>query len=434
MNDEQALDILDKTEFKSLQDAGKWLCQTTDLRMLRESFDHEGFKVNIESNQENKSNKNLARWNLSDAIEIKEIEKDKESINYKILKLAQSLQFIDEFKLPVKKRIKTILIHGGPEFALQERVRFVVKHLNKRKLSSKQPFLIFYGTSPRLIFNNEASLAEILASDSCLNVPGKAEEIKKVLNESKENWLNNGLDILKQKILTAVGLEKWPTFIKSRYNEEPEIYERSAKDSGVTISIKDWPVAMDLTDYLFKKEIEKYPRLKKSLAKNQVILFPAVFEGKPGKLTTTEDVVHGWHKKNGEALLLKQKGKKLKLAVIIDNMTHDILRQGEITQEALKQYSLLYKVYLGGSAANQFSPKLTFDALTKYCYMRIDFMLRNLNHTKEKTESLENKKQSDESLKISAKALSSGTGLYSAPSKPTEKECELLTTKTLNIQ
>lgn len=278
INDEQA-EMLLTTPFPSLEMASTWLIALLEMNFRRSSYDDEG----VGSDKE-KTAVNTQLWNTQDCVNIDEIPQlnKRVAILYDYFK---AMKLFDASPWPSEKNVKHVVVFSSMAKFVQDLVNF----LPQFKL--EDDVTIYFLSGPRGLFNQEAPLAAILAD--WFDVPDKLSVIQAVLDEHRAfsdplNWTRN-LSGLKQKILSAIGKASWCNAKGNWYNLHADLCESHTNASGME-SLKGWPLAIDMFDYLIKKR------------GIQVRLVWAPGRGQEGRLATTADLLQVWYKQYGKKL------------------------------------------------------------------------------------------------------------------------------------
>lgn len=270
---DEIAETLLSTQFENLEIGINWWVDTIDKKWLRSSFHQEGIAKGKDPDI------NVERWR----IEAKSAESNEE---YQLLALFKTLDLVDPVPIPEEK-VSHVVIHGGIEVYAKARVNFI------RDFTGK----LYYVSSPRGLFNDEPSLAPILAS--WFGKPESASVIQSVLNKHKnlktsnKNWLRD-LDGLKQEIIEAIGETAWPMG-KGWYYKNPAPFDHNARAEGRQ-SLAGWPTAMDMIEYLIEQRRKREPENFNNIELNPV------YSVRLGRVANTEDNAEDWYREYGQHL------------------------------------------------------------------------------------------------------------------------------------
>jgi len=292
ISDDAAKKILASLNFNSLEAAMNFFIESTDKVWLRSTHQKEGTNVQNQAS-------NTVRWTEEEPEKYKKYKEE-------LIKLLTSLNMVNQSPTwPKNVNYNHVIVHGALEIPQM-----------KERLEALEPFegILYYLTSPRGCFNDEPSVAEIIAD--WLGKPEKVNLIRKVLLEHKDssNWLNN-LTAVKKAILEVTDTSNWPTG-KGFYYLDPSIYQENGKDKEGKLvkDLKDWPVAADIVAHRLKKMQVSHPG---QFDKVKLVALPTLgkmgkgSDGKPDrKIANTDDNVELWFKDYGQKLLLDKQNQK----------------------------------------------------------------------------------------------------------------------------
>lgn len=264
--------------FDSLENGVSWLCDITQKKFLRATFQKEGI------GREKDPVVNLERWKVIDD-ELNLFQRDAKDVE--LLSIFRALELVDavEATLPHPSTLDHVVIHGGLEKFAKERVGFL-KSYGLKDFSGN----LYYMTNPRGLFNDEPSLAAILATwfgDTNLK-----PMIQTVLDKHKDpkasnkNWLKD-LVGLKQEILAATGKIEWPTG-KGWYYKNPEPFDKAATAESRQ-SLAGWPTAMDMIEHLVEQIKLEVPGHF-----THISLIP-IYSSRPNRVANTEDNIEDFY-------------------------------------------------------------------------------------------------------------------------------------------
>jgi len=342
--------LLSKT-FVTIQEGIAWWHEVTQKNWLRPSFNKEGFGKGKDPVI------NVERHHLTDA---KQSSEDANQLFhcFKTLGLLDTTPFPDE-------KVNHVVIHGGIEKYASERIHFIPDFSGQ----------IVYVTNPRGLFNDEPSLAPILAS--WFNKPESEKLIQAVLDEHKDmkksdkHWLKD-LEGLKKEILKKIGESNWPTG-KGWYYKNPKPYEDAAQ-SERRQSPAGWPTAADMVDYLLQQRAKKENKFKH-------LEFIPIYSVRPGRVANTEDNIEDWYATLGKHLPIDSK------AIFVSNNSlqlHYIGYQDVILKDALHKMGNIpgkncCEVMTVGPGSNQTSLSYGTDALARTFFMKRSRVLKELS-------------------------------------------------------
>lgn len=347
ISEEEAVPFLEK-EFDTLEDGVKWLKDVTQKKWLRATFQKEGIGKAIDPTF------NLERWSILEQ-SVSSAEEEE------FLNIFKVLNVIDAVEWP-KLTIEHVVIHGGLENIAKERISFLDSFSGN----------LYYMTNPRGLFNNEASLADILA-EKWFEKSELKEAIQTVLNKnmdtrsSNKHWLKD-LSGLKKDILSAIGEEQWP-LDKGWYYKNPLPFNQAAEAESRE-SLAGWPTAMDLVEYLFEQE-----KLKKPGAFEYVNLIP-IYSVRSGRVANTEDNIEDFYNSFAKDFPVNTP------IVFVSNNSlglHYILFQDIIAKEVLKRLDAKpLQIITVGPAANKVNLSAVTDVFAKIFYTLGNALLKQL--------------------------------------------------------
>lgn len=343
--DEEAK-ILLQIQFSTLEEGFIWLSNVTDIYFLRQEFEGE-------SVFENTTSINTDRWN------------NLNQINPAIINSAKNLHLMDEYPWP-DQSIHHVVLMSSIEPFVQDRMRFL------------QAFngCLYFISSPRGLFNNEPSLAYILAD--WFKVPEKVKEIQQLLHSHSHKdaplqWHRN-LSGLKKEILSLLQVQEWPKAPQSYYYLNKAIYDKSAQMYGrerLDCLGGAWPVAADMGWYHFP--MKHQPQIK---------FIPLVTRGRNHKLVTMDEMIGRWLKlhglniiEQGEPVLFVSSNNMHMLPCVLSNLIQSNYYQQAILQNNMQQKLLQFKenklidiadkIKIAGPSKQCMSEHLIFDSLAK---------------------------------------------------------------------
>lgn len=326
ISDEQAKYFLN-LEFPNLEEGYYWLFHITQLKFLRPTFYDEGLGP-----QKEKLAINTSQWNVTDEMFIAETEAlEFLHPSYQLYKCIKALHLTDSTSWPRDKTVKNVVF-------ISSLAEYVKVRINE--LQSFTGKLYFVSGIRGLFPYEEECLVEILLEWFEITeeeYQEKKQTLKSILETHRDfhdpkNWTQNLIG-LKQEILYALGKIAWCNAEnKSWYYKNPEIFEEQSRINGRE-SLKDWPVAMDMFEYYFKKHSKQYPGKFDSVILEQVLVV-----GKNEKLPTTEDFINDWYQKFHDKLELDGGV----CVFIACNATHrlGLVMQNIVIAQALQDYIL----------------------------------------------------------------------------------------------
>lgn len=342
-----------KKSFDSFEEGLNWWSVTIDNSWLRKSFQNESFKNSDPT-------LNVARWD----VDAKAVDNHEER---ELLSLLEQLKLVHAVAWP-KEKVSHVIIHGAIEKFAQERVNF---------LEDFSGTLVVM-TSPRGLFNDEPSLAPILAGwlveeKTIENIQKAIEIIQSVLDQhrdlkkSNKNWLKD-LRGLKDEILQALkvlNITRWSTD-KGAYHKNPEPFNKTAEDEKREAPA-DWPSSIDMVEYLLKQKQIVHPGKFKD-----VKLYP-IYSVRPGRVATTEHNIEDWYDAFGRFL-----PKSPSPIVFVSNNSkgaHYIDYQHVITMETLQRLErspgeLTSRIHTVGAGATEIGLSAATDTLARIFFAK----------------------------------------------------------------
>lgn len=351
LSDEQTTPFLEKI-FTTTTEGKSWWVKLTQENWLRSNFKNEGDKKGPGANSRVAL---AARW----------YNEKKIVLPGHIQQLLKDLGLMDAVEWPEEKNQDddVIVVPGMMEEYVRERIKYVITHI---KAVPKKLKLI-YPTNPRGLFNNEPSLAPILASWFGLSDQESIEKIQSVLNKYKnpkdsgKHWLGKEFDQLKHEILVVLGKKEWPANIEnSWYCKARKIYDFAFENEIIPNSLNGWPTEMDMVEYLLKSDPQCFEK---------ITLVPIYAVKGPMLVANTEDTFENFFKLYADQL----KGKNI--FFVSDNANHYIQYQDRILQKVLRSLPsnvVFKKVMTVGPGTEVADLDTALDALAKIFYLEME--------------------------------------------------------------
>jgi hypothetical protein len=351
INKEKAIQLLDKS-FSDLVEGCEWLVKVTQDSWLRKGFHKEGIGPDKDPVV------NAQRWMKSES----NTEEAAVHENRKLLKIFKVLGLMDRvsFRQMFADTPYYAAILGCVEEHAAERINFIEEDTR----------VVYYLTNPRGLFNDEPSLAPILASwfnrRFDVNVIQQVLDKHKDMRKSDKNWLKN-LSGLKSEILEALGEKKWPHG-KGWYEKNPEPFDKAAS-AEKRESLAGWPTAMDMVEYLLKRK-----QGQNSGKFQQIELLP-VYSVREGRVANTEDTINDWFNLYGKDVLQHHD-----MYFVSNNSKglHYIQFQDVVLQEALETLKHDRRCITVGPGADQISLSSATDVLAKIFYTKKGRIFENI--------------------------------------------------------
>jgi len=349
ISDAKASELLE-ISFDSLENGINWLCEITQKKWLRSTFRKEGMGADKDPVI------NMERWQeIAQSVAASE-----ESVFSAIF---NTLSLVEAVGWPLESA-EHVVIHGALENFVSERVHFLKNFTGH----------LYYMSNPRGLFNNEPSLAPILAHwFEKADVTAKIQSVldkNKDMRASDKNWLKN-LEGLKQEILDAIGESIWPTG-KGYYYKNPEPFEQAAQAEGRQ-SLAGWPTAIDMVEYLIIKRQLKEPELF-----TNINLIP-VYSVRQGKVATTENNMEDFYKNYAQHL-----PENTRIIFVSNNSQglHYIHFQDVIAKETLRRLNAQpLDIITVGPAADKISLSAATDVFAKIFYTKRPEVLKTLQES-----------------------------------------------------
>lgn len=350
ITDEEANTLLEKS-FDSIEAGIAWLCDVAQKKWLRASFQREGISKSIDPVV------NVERWQILN-------ESVSASQEAEFLSIFKTLGLVDSVDWP-EEPVKHVVVHGGLENIVKERISFL------KDFSGT----LYYMSNPRGLFNNEASVAPILAH--WFGKPDLELAIQEVLDKNKDlktsdkHWLKD-LKGLKKDILEATGEIEWP--VKGWYYNNHEPFDQAARSDG-RHSLAGWPTAMDMVEYLIEQEktinSEKFVHIR---------LLP-VYSVRPGRVANTEDNIEDFYRNHAQHF-----PENTSVVFVSNNSIglHYIPFQDVIAKETFKRLGAQQlHITTVGAGANKINLSAATDVYAKIFYSKRPGIISEIQAAKE---------------------------------------------------
>lgn len=383
INDDETRRILEIPVFHSYKPAYEWLRDITQIHLLRKYFDREGL-----TREKEQAGLYPLQMLEEKTINIDEAKKaDPHSIPHKLYQIANSLHLLDHEPWPTQCQVNHIVMLGHIDKYVHECVDFLHDFHGT----------LYYLTGPRGLFNQEESLAAILAE--WYEMPEKVDIIQKVLDKHKsikdsKQWTMD-LTALKLEIMEALQVTYWPKAPQSYYWKDKDTFDKAAdelKREHLDCLGGPWPVAMDMVAHRIKQRQMKCPGLFKNINLVQVVT-----KGRVQKLPSIDDTIQTWYDRYGHDLLEKNENPIFvacslshRLPYVVNTLLNKIAYVDALKKQALNnkihrfiesKKSLFNKSHVEviGPAAKELNMVMALDALAKLIFS-MDKNIDNLIH------------------------------------------------------